>query len=433
MPAISALSIGLLLLALILVAIGWIALRRVTIGIVNGRAVRMCEWFNSNTRLLLRVAKANQSLKTCLALPPEQQLSSLLELELTYGEVFVAGDKIRRAIVAMGRDESLPSIRRWLQSVPHLGQSALISGTQDALRSGCATDHFKVQVFQMLLPGLNGSGDWYTVHGSKVAGLLLDIDGAWGERVLKSPEYLDPDHVLFNDILNAFSRRGIEVPQSSIAAWLARWNKDDLSYAEGLKAIETLKALSFHDEATADAGLHKLALRLDSVGTAAAEVLLEMRGLPHPTFRLSDKAEKDGGASLNYHERAAWLVDLYNYAVSSEGLYKFEYHETGNHLIEMVAALREIRSPNHAKRLEAFCALFGPAGPPKDVRSRSNYVDDRRVEWNEAREALDSRFGELENTRWLLFHYILNHAEHFDRVPRRVVAVDDDTDPDVEL
>jgi hypothetical protein len=214
MPEISALSIGLLLLALILVAIGWMALRRVTIGIVNGRAVRMYEWFNSNTRLLLRVAKADQSLKTCLALPSEQQLSSLLELELTYGEIFVAGDKIRRAIVATGRDESLPAIRRWLQTEPHLGQSALIYGTQDALRLGCATDHFKVQVFQMLLPALDGRDGWSSVYWRKVPDLLLEIDRAWGERVLRSPEYLNPDLECFSDILKAFSARGISIPQT---------------------------------------------------------------------------------------------------------------------------------------------------------------------------------------------------------------------------
>jgi hypothetical protein len=213
---------------------------------------------------------------------------------------------------------------------------------------------------------------------------------------------------------------------------LTRWNKDDLSYAEGHAAIETLKALSFHDEAVADAGLYELALRRGDVATSAAEVLLEMRGLPHPRFRLSDKAEKDGGAALNFHERAAWMVDLYNYGISCGGLYTFEYHETGNHLIEMVAALREIGSAYNAGRLEAFCALFGPTGPPKDACSRSDYVESRREEWNEAREALEDCFGEYEDTRWLLLHYILNHAEHFDRVPRRVVAVDDDTDPEEE-
>ena len=206
-----------------------------------------------------------------------------------------------------------------------------------------------------------------------------------------------------------------------IDSWLSRWDKADLSYGEVKTAIEVHKALAFHDEAAADAGLYKLVLVRTEASSLAAEVLLEMRELPHPRFQLSDKADRDGGASLNAHERAAWLVDRYNYAIYCGGLATFEDDEVGNVLPEIVAALREVGSAYNARRLEAFCALFGPGGPPRDHLARSQYVENRGEDWINAREEMEQVFTEFEDTEWLLLRYILDHPEHFDKVPRREI------------
>ncbi|WP_156345843.1 DMP19 family protein [Verrucomicrobium spinosum] len=213
-----------------------------------------------------------------------------------------------------------------------------------------------------------------------------------------------------------------------IDSWLPRWDKADLSYSEVKTAIEVLKALSFHDEAAADAGLYKLVLARTEASALAAEVLLKMRELPHPRFQLSDKAEKDGGASLNAHERAAWLVDRYNYAISCGGLATFEHDEVGNFLPEIIAALREVGSAYNARRLEAFCVLFGPGGPPRDHLARSQYVESRGEDWIAAREGLDEMFTEFEDTEWLLLKYVLDHPDHFDKVPRREIESEDEAE-----
>ncbi|WP_038166658.1 DUF4375 domain-containing protein [Verrucomicrobium sp. BvORR106] len=414
-----------LLIVLMLVGGGWVFARRLTIGTVHGRPVRLYEWFNSNTRLQLQVAKSNQKLEACLELPLEQQLFALLQLEQKYGEVFLSGDRIRTAIVATGQEGSLPAIRRWLKTEPHLGQRALIHGTREALRSRRATDRFKVQVFQILLAGLDGHDDW---SGDAIPALLLKLDPARGERVLKSPEYLNPDYESFDDILNAFSATGVILPRSMVESWLPRWNKADLSYGEVKTAVEVLKALAFHDEAAADAGLYKLVLAKTEASSVAAEVLLEMRELPHPRFQLSDKAEKNGGASLNAHERAAWLVERYNYAIDCGGLVTFEHDEVGNFLPEIIAALREVRSDYNARRLEAFCALFGPGGPPRDLASRSQYVTSRGEDWIDARDGVHEAFTEFEDTEWLLLKYVLDHPNHFDKVPRREIESEDEAE-----
>lgn len=417
-----------LLIPIVLIAAGYAAWQWLPIGTLHGRTVRLREWFSSNTRLQLRVAKADQSLKTCLALPPEQQLSALLALERKCGDVFLSGDKIRKAIVATGQDDALPAIRRWLQAVPHLGQRALIPGTQEAVRSGRATDHFKVQVFQILLPALDGHDDWSSVYADDIPALLLKLDPAWGERVLKAPEYLNPEYDYFDDILNAFSATGVIIPRSMIDSWLPRWDKADLSNSEGRVAIEVLKALSFHDEAAADAGLYKIVLSPGEVSANASEVLLQMRELPHPRFQLSDKAAKDEGASLNKYERAAWLVDRYNYAIYCGGLGTFEDEEVGNHLPEIISALREVGSTYNARRLEAFCELFGPEGPPRDHLARSQYVENRGEAWIQAREEMESKFEEFEDTNRLLLKFVLDHPDHFDKVPRREIEIDGEAD-----
>lgn len=406
-----------ILIVLILAVLCWVAWNWLPVGNLHGRTIVLRERFNPNTRLHLKLEQARKELELCRNLPPDERLKALVALEERRGDVFLGGDEIRRAIVATGRDECLPIIRRWLEANPYHGQGAVMGGgVEMALQSGTAEEHFKVQIFQMILPGLDERDGWSSVYAEKIPGLLLDLDQAWGERVLRSPEYLNPDYKRFRVVVEQFNSRGILIPRALLESWLPRWDAEELGYLDGITCMTVLRAMAGYDAAIAEGGLSRIVASNSEAGALAAEALLELRKLPHPRFHIWDKEEKLGRAALSPFERTVWLVDLYNYGIDCGGLATFEHDEKGDHLPEMIAALRTVGSHYNADRLEAFCKLFGPGGPPRDEATRSDFVHAQGEEWMLRRGKLEDEYSKYEDTKKIVLKYILDNARHFERV-----------------
>jgi hypothetical protein len=390
----------------VLLALAW---KFWPVGEIFGHKVYLGDLLNSNTRLQLQLKRVKTALAKCLNLAPKERLAELLKLENRYGDVFLAGGDIRKAIIGTGVSEATRHFHRILNS-PH-GALSLSAGLRDALDSGYAEEDFKVQAFKFLVDGLDQN--LLGVCRDRVPGLLLRLDKEWAFRVLRGSEYMNPSHDMFGTILEALLEHGSDLPREQIETWLTHYRGRSLEDGEGHEFIQVIKALHSQDSDLAEGLLKEEVDRMSGMSVEAAETLLLIHDLPHPVFSLSDLEEKIGLEALTPSEKTVRLVTQYNYFMSLEGLSRFDWDEPTHRIKEMCVALKEVGCPKHATRLEAYLALYGSEGPPATASERSKIVENACETWQAAVESLYQQHDKLEHAELMALRFELNHSDQF--------------------
>lgn len=370
-------------------------------------------WFNANNRLHLKLNRARAALENCKALPPRERFSALLKVEDRFGDVFLAGDDIRLAIVATGVSEAVPWIKLLAQT-PVLGRRSVTGGIAAALASGEAEEDYKVQMFQLLVDHLQHMRFSCTeLRTAAIPDLLLQLDRDWAVRVLNHPEYLTPGYAHFFELLEALERHEVAVEHSSLLQWLPQYRDQTLNCTTGRIYTKILELLHGYEPEKAEQLLTQVMNTQPEAAVTAAEALLHLRDLPHPRFTLDDWCSKAGLDALSQAEQTAWLVDQYNYRMSCGGLDALEYNVEDGHLPLMHEALLKIGAVRAAARLREYMALYGPEGPAFTEAARAQQIAAQGEAWGSAREAIVQKYPDLEATELLVLQYELDHADQF--------------------
>jgi hypothetical protein len=383
-------TFAILATSVILIALAW---KFLPVGRLHGRQVRLGELARSSTRFQLAHQKAENALERVNMLPPDRRFSTLAALEHKYGEMFLVGDNIRRAILATGLDEAAVHLKRILQT-PH-GGGTVMSGIRDAL-GGEMKQQYRMRAFQFLVDALDHR-ESFGVAWENVPSLLLELDEDWAVRVLKSGEYLDPHQPGFKGVLSALVHAGASIDRPMIDEWLAGFEGRNLGWAEGQIYIEVLKALHEHDAEKCESLLEKAVHDRAEFAVDAAETLLQARDLPHPVFYLDDLEHKVGLAGLSSDEKIVWLVSRYVYWMGMGDLHGVPEDEDSALMSMIPEALNRVGAPKHAGRFSAFVAIC-------------KLQPERGESWTEEVERLMTEHNDLEpNPNLLALEFELQH------------------------
>ncbi len=392
-----------------IVAVLWIAWRWLPVGKVHGRKITPSDLTDSNVKLQLQMSRAESAVSECNKLPPRDRLPKLLETEKRFGDVFIAGDHIRQAIMATGVGEAVPHFRRILNG--HHGAGSVIQGISGAL-AGHIEDDYRVQTFKFLVDGLKGK-DMFGSSSERIPGLLLELDEAWAAPILREICEREPDHYLFLQIFAELDARGLPVDPAVAEKMLSGNESAPLPGDEATRQIVAAKSLHGEDSVRAEGILEQIMKSQPEVAGDAAEALLEIRDLPHPRFLLDDLQNEKGFDVLSDAEKAVWLVDRCGYYLGMDYLYRFDEEVEGDRLQEMQHALARVGATKTAAKLEAYMELYGPDGPPSTVAEREKIAEAKGEEWGQSVSALKEIHNSWEDVTALAMQYELRHAEQF--------------------
>ncbi len=399
--------IALSLITLGLVALGLLLWRRLPVGTLHGKQIRLHEWHQ--WRHMIRYSKIDQQLKQAALLEGRDKFLTLARLSLKHGDAPLGqGDQIKEAFFATGEAEALEVALEGMKKFPEWIARPALRGIQHAAADNRLTEEWRRRLFEEIVRHIEDeSGYWSQAPETLMA---LNREDAI-EALISDASFTRPGPILA-DRLRVLWLTNAVVPREHLARLLPEMTdpKRQPQYME----IQFLMHWANHEPQAARQHLKELAWTDSDASRRAAEALLELENLPHPRFGLDYFVCKHGLEGAPVEFRQVWLVDShYVYPTSVDSLHCIFECESGDYFNAIVEGLEAIGAIQHAKRLRAAGSVFGLDGPPSDQAQRLEMINSMNPSLCEAVDALCNDWPDLEDDELLNLRYVLAHANVF--------------------
>jgi hypothetical protein len=367
---------------------------------------------------LRRRARIRAELGKIRTLSPDERLRPLARLALRCSDPrqHDLEAEILKEIAATGQEQAVPLLEARLTDL--LSTAPIANGVRRALDDGNATVLFKEQVFDVLVTSARNkeTSQLLVIPGLPgIPELLLRLDRSRAVAFLTGPGLPNLDDDDFAVTLGDLTSEGIELPRSVIEQWLeGAEERLRRSVAEGRKSIAMAEALALRDPERAMELLEVWLGGNYSVSGEAGELLLSMKGLPHPVFSFSDQVEELAWEDLSETWRNTWLATHLRYRLSARGWDGLIDFDDEGRLLLLPAGLRTMGAPQCAESVERFFALFGEEGIARTEREREEQIDRMgRESWDARVAAIAHSAGEREDLFAVVLRYMIKHADEF--------------------
>lgn len=393
-------------------AVAWLAWNFLPMGKLEGQTLRLKDW--RANRLAMQASAARAALEAVKQLPAAERLRALVPLLAKHGEVWVAGDSIRSAMIATGQDDALPWAEKFIAENRrcHLPGAAL-----RACDDGAAQPHYRTQMFKLLQPFMDKQdGTSSSVNRNEVPRALLALDREWAAGLLTGPEYFTPGHPIFPSILQALIDMETNIPAMPP---MENWPAHD--HDEGRLRLLLARAVA---RQRPDEAAQQMKALMDSdlsIRVDAGREMAALLGLPDPDS-IGGPSYRGGPANLNAHERSVQRAHLAHYALRDGDVTELlQDHELqGVSLEEIAGAFARVGAPAYSRLVRAFIGELGPLACEKDASLILAGIAARGEDFREKLRELDEDrhagvTGSHEEEDLFIFHYMIEHESEFER------------------
>ncbi|TVQ51575.1 MAG: DUF4375 domain-containing protein [Phycisphaerales bacterium] len=316
---------------------------------------------------------------------------------------------------SLGRIDTLPLLRRLLLDEDEGVRESVSKGLVRACGAQALTSEFRTAAFDHLISSCapNGKGPdracfeamialdrkraaqefasrrWINRENPDVVGLLRSCN----EAEIQLPAELVRD--LFDDSLPRVTGDSC-YPHCSIAAESLR----SLTSSLGEAARPLLMSMLNHDH--------------EKLQVASAAGLAMLVGLKDPAYLMFQKVSQRGLDTLNPPQRVVHFASTFEFQVGNGGLAQFFANSSGDHVPEIMEALRILGHPEAIHALVSAVDLVGPIARERDREIRLTAFEDRYDELRQRFEPLEDAFyatiGRFQQS------LLLYAAEHADKI-----------------
>ena len=324
-----------------------------------------------------------------------------------------------RHLASLGREETLPALRKLLDDTDGYVRSAVQNGTKRALAAGECSGEFRREMYDALLKQCDQ--DW-GVSGNKAPYAVIALDPARAAIDFASLRWLSPDNRNAWQILKACNEARISLPEDLVRRLL----EHSLPLAVGKRCsphqyvvAAALEALAWTIGDRARPLLEcALASEQDRIQVSAAKGLATLVGMADPIKFILERVKEVGFQCLTPPQRVIYCGFEFDSEVCNGGLLQFFGNSSGNHAVETLEALRVLNHAEACHALETAMSLVGPLSrePEQDMRMAAfeGRFDELRERFYPLECAYYATDGLLRQKLWL--HAIAN-PQHFPAKP----------------
>jgi HEAT repeat protein len=316
-----------------------------------------------------------------------------------------------------GHATTIPSLQELMRDEDGYVRSHACIGIHRAVTGGRADVEFRRQAYDLLLSQCDQ--DW-GIAMNDAAETIVVLDPERAALDLGDERWLNMSNRNTYRIVEACNRANILLPETIIRRLLS----DALSRAVGERcypndyvAAAALCALAMWK--SGDAGTIADSLlnhQSEKLREAAAEALAALADISDPTGFVIGRVSKEGYEALSQEQRVVYCAFLFDAEVCNGGLMQFFGNSSGDHAVDTLNALAELRHNEAHAALATAIRLVGPLAREPERELRLTGFEGRWDELQPAFDPLESAYYKT-NVRlrqaWLL--YAIGHADHFRR------------------
>jgi hypothetical protein len=316
---------------------------------------------------------------------------------------------------SVGRAATIPALKELMRDEDGHVRSYVRDGIERAVAEGRAEDEFRRQAYDLLLSQCDQ--DWGSATND-AADMIVVLDPARAAVDLADERLLNLSNRNAYRILEACNRASILLPEDAVRRLLDAalpLAVGDRSYPNDYVAAAALRGLALRSAGGVDSIAESLLNHEnEKVKEAAAEALATLAGVTDPTAFVIDRANRGGYEALSREQRVVYCAFLFDAEVCNGGLMQFFGNSSGDHAVDTLVALSELRHRDAYAALDTAMRLVGPLARESDRELRLTGFEGRWDELQPAFDPLEQRYYATQiqlRQAWLL--YALRHADHF--------------------
>lgn len=318
-------------------------------------------------------------------------------------------------LASLGRPGALQSLATLLNDQNGYVRSYVRIGAQRAVADGRATGEFRRGMYDLLL--VQCDQKWPSALNDAPEAVVA-LDPVRAAADFGSARWLTIENSNAHRILNACNGAGIALPEpllrdiyeeSTSRITSGRCYPFDYVAAEALTALVSSAGESVRP-------LLEAALESENehLAEAGARGVASLAGIPDPASFVVDACHQNGFESLTEPQRVVYCAFLFDAEVCNGGIMQFFGNSSGDHVVETLAALRELGQAEALNALDAAVKAAGPLSMESDRELRLTAFEGRYDELKSLFSPLESAYYKTNHQlriKWQLF--AARHAEHF--------------------
>jgi HEAT repeat protein len=320
-----------------------------------------------------------------------------------------------RHLATAGRASTIPILQQLMRDEDGYVRSHVCIGIHRAVSDGRSDHEFRGQAYDLLLSQLDQ--DWGSAMND-AAETIVVLAPSRAAADLADERWLNLSNGNAHRILKACNRANILLPEGILRRLLnaalpravgEHCYPNDYVAAAALRALALRKAND--TSAIAESLLNH---ENEKIKEAAAGALVALAGVSDPTGFVIDREITEGYAAMSHEQRIVYCVCRFDAEVCNGGLMQFFGNSSGDHAVDTLAALAELRHEEAHAALQTAMRLVGPTSRESDRELRLAGFEGR---WDELQPEFDPLERVYYATRvklrqaWLL--YAVRNARHF--------------------